>query len=126
MSEQIGEFTLKHSGCTFGTNSEGEMIANNNFVGEATGFGPVWGTLITTESLSEMNASSGSCQWVGVAFLDDGSELGGIGNGTWEKSSGSHKWDIVMNVNLSDGGKHRAGGSLDLETLIYSGKIYQG
>ena len=35
MSEQIGEFTLKHSGCTFGTNSEGEMIANNNFVGEA-------------------------------------------------------------------------------------------
>ena len=26
MSEQIGEFTLKHSGCTFGTNSEGEMI----------------------------------------------------------------------------------------------------
>ena len=126
MSEQIGEFTLKHSGCTFDTNPEGEMVNKNNFVGEATGFGPVWGTLISTQSLSQMNASSGTCQWVGVAFLDDGSELGGIGNGTWEKSSDGHMWKIVMDVDLSDGGKHRAEGSMDLGTLIYSGKIYQG
>jgi len=126
MSEQIGEFTLKHSGCTFDTNPEGEMVNKNNFVGEATGFGPVWGTLISAQPLSQMNASSGTCQWVGVAFLDDGSELGGIGNGTWEKSSDGHMWKIVMDVDLSDGGKHRAEGSMDLETLIYSGKIYQG
>ena len=51
MSEQIGEFTLKHTGCTFGTNSKGEIVNNNNFVGEATGFGPVWGTLISFSAL---------------------------------------------------------------------------
>ena len=126
MSEEIGEFTLKHTGCTYGTNSEGEIIANNNFVGEATGFGPVWGTLISKQPLSSTNSSTGNCQWVGIAFLEEGSELGGIGNGTWEKMNGSHQWNIIMNVDLSDGGKHRAEGSINLDTLIYSGKIYEG
>ena len=126
MSAEIGEFTLKHTGCTYGTNSEGEIIANNNFVGEATGFGPVWGTLISKQPLSSTNSSKGNCQWGGIAFLEEGSELGGIGNGTWEKTSGSHEWNIVMNEDLSDGGKHRAEGSINLDTLIYSGKIYEG
>ena len=126
MSEEIGEFTLKHTGCTYGTNPEGEIIANNNFVGEATGFGPVWGTLISKQPLSSTNSSTGNCQWVGIAFLEEGSELGGIGNGTWEKINGSHQWNIIMNVDLSDGGSHRAEGSINLDTLIYSGKIYEG
>ena len=69
MSEQIGEFTLKHSGCTFDTNPEGEMVNKNNFVGEATGFGPVWGTLISAQPLSQMNASSGTCQSVSYTHL---------------------------------------------------------
>ena len=126
MSEQIGEFTLKHAGCTCGTNSEGEIVNNNNFVGEATGFGPVWGTLISAQPLTDANAGAGECQWVGVAFLDDGSELGGLGSGTWEKSSDNHKWNVVLNIDLSNGEKHRSEGSMDLETLIFSGKIYQG
>ena len=126
MSEQIGEFTLKHAGCTFRTNSEGEIVNNNNFVGEATGFGPVWGTLISSQPLTDANAGAGECQWVGVAFLDDGSELGGLGSGTWEKSSDNHKWNVVLNIDLSNGEKHRSEGSMDLETLIFSGKIYQG
>ena len=126
MSEQIGEFTLKHTGCTFGTNSKGEIVNNNNFVGEATGFGPVWGTLIGSQPLTDTNARAGECQWVGTAFLDDGSQLGGIGSGTWEKSSDNHKWNLVLNIDLSNGEKHRSEGSMDLETLIFSGKIYQG
>ena len=65
-------------------------------------------------------------QWVGEAFLDDGSVLGGIGKGTWEKPENEHKWVLVAHADLSDGGKHRTEGSIDLETLIYTGKIYQG
>ena len=126
MSEQIGEFTLKHAGCTFGTNSEGEIVNNNNFVGEATGFGPVWGTLISSQPLTDANAGAGEGQWGGVAFLDDGSELGGLGSGTWDKSSDNHIWNVVLNIDLSNGEKHRSEGSMDLETLIFSGKIYQG
>ena len=126
MSEQIGEFTLKHAGCTFGTNSKGEIVNKNYFVGEATGCGPVGGTLISSQPLTDTNAGAGECQWVGVAFLDDGSQLGGLGSGTWEKLSDNHKWNMVLNIDLSNGEKHRSEGSMDLETLIFSGKIYQG
>ena len=126
MSEPIGEFSLKHICNTYGTNSAGEMTNSVNFQGEATGFGPVWGTLISSNALSESNATSGTVQWVGEAFLEDGSVLGGIGKGTWEKPENEHVWELVVNVDLSNGEKHRAEGSIDLESLIYTGKIYQG
>ena len=124
MSEQIGEFSLKHNGNTYGTNSAGEMTSSANFVGEASGFGAVWGTITATNALSEAGATSGDCGWVGEAFLEDGSVLGGIGKGTWETPGNEHIWKVTMHVNLSNGDKHRSEGSMDLETLIYSGKIY--
>ncbi|MCS5580008.1 MAG: hypothetical protein NZ837_05655 [Gammaproteobacteria bacterium] len=124
MSEQIGEFSLKHNGNTYGTNSAGEMTSSANFVGEASGFGAVWGTITATNALSDAGATSGDCEWVGEAFLEDGSVLGGIGKGTWETPGNEHIWKVTMHVNLSNGDKHRSEGSMDLETLIYSGKIY--
>jgi hypothetical protein len=126
MTDPIGEFSLKHICNTYGTNSDGEMTSSVNFQGEATGFGTVWGTLISSNALSETNATSGEVQWVGEAFLEDGSVLGGIGNGTWEKSENEHLWKLVVHVDLSNGEKHRSEGSIDLESLIYTGKIYQG
>ena len=124
MSEQIGEFSLKHTGNTYGTNSAGEMTSSANFVGEASGFGAVWGTITATNALSDAGATSGDCEWVGEAFLEDGSVLGGIRKGTWETPENEHTWKVTMHVNLSNGDKHRSEGSMDLETLIYSGKIY--
>jgi hypothetical protein len=124
MSEQIGEFSLKHTGNTYGTNSAGEMTSSANFVGEASGFGAVWGTITATNALSDAGATSGDCGWVGEAFLEDGSVLGGIGKGTWETPENEHVWKVTMHVNISNGDKHRSEGSMDLETLIYSGKIY--
>jgi len=32
---------------------------------------------------------------------------------------------VIMHVDLSNGDKHRSEGSMDLETLIYSGKIFK-
>lgn len=125
-ADPIGEFSLKHIGNTYGTNSAGDMTSSVNFQGEASGFGTVWGTLISSNPLSETNATSGEVQWVGEAFLEDGSVLGGIGKGTWEKPENEHRWNLVMNIDLSDGEKQRSEGSIDLETLIFTGKIYQG
>ncbi len=124
MSEQIGEFSLKHNGNTYGTNSAGEMTTSANFIGEASGFGTVWGTLFSATPLSEASANSGSLEWAGNAFLEDGTVLGGLGKGTWEKPENEHKWKIVMHVDLSNGDKQRAEGEIDLETLMYEGKIY--
>jgi hypothetical protein len=126
MSDPIGEFSLQHTGNTYGTNSAGDMTSSANFQGEASGFGMVWGTLVSSNPLSETNATSGEVQWVGEAFLEDGSVLGGIGKGTWEKPENEHRWNLVMHIDLSDGEKQRSEGSIDLETLIFTGKIYQG
>ena len=103
MSDQIGEFSLKHIGNTYGTNSGGDVTVSVNWQGEASGFGTVWGTLISSNPLSESNATSGKVQWVGEAFLEDGSVLGGIGNGTWERPEGQHIWNLVVHVDLSNG-----------------------
>ena len=134
MSKEIGEFTLTHNGFTYGTNSKGEIVNSSHFVGKATCYGPVWGTLISSQPFvhnsfqtkADTNVRAGECQWTGTAFMDDGSQLGSLGSGTWKKSSDNHKWNMTLNLDLSDGGKHRLEGSTDLETLIFSGKIYQG
>ena len=67
-------------------------------------------------------------EWVGEAFLEDGSVLGGIGNGTWERPEGQHIWNLVVhvrrNADLSNGEKQRAEGTIDLESLMYTGKLF--
>ena len=126
MADPIGEFSLKHIGNTYGTNSDGDVTVSVNWQGEASGFGTVWGTLVSSNALSDSNATSGEVKWVGEAFLDDGSVLGGIGNGTWEKPENEHVWKLIVHVDLSNGEKHRSEGSIDLESLMYTGKIYQG
>ena len=98
MSDPIGDFSLKHIGNTYGTNSNGDVTVSVNWQGEASGFGTVWGTLISSHALSESNATSGQVQWVGDAFLEDGSVLGGIGKGTWEspKVNTDGKWWFML------------------------------
>ena len=85
----------------------------------------MWGTLLSANPLSDSNATSGEIQWVGKAFLEDGSVLGGIGKGIWEKPDSEHIWKLIVHVDISTGEKQRSEGSIDLETLIYTGKIYK-
>ena len=124
MSEQLGEFSLKHTGTTYGRNAAGELTNSVNWEGTASGFGAVWGTLFSATPLSDASANGGSVEWAGQAFLEDGTVLGALGKGTWEKPQNEHKWKIVMHVDLSTGEKQRAEGEIDLETLMYEGKIY--
>ena len=125
MSEEIGRFSLTHIGSTYGINSAREITSSANFQGHATGFCTVWGTLLSANPLSDSNATSGEIQWVGKAFLEDGSVLGGIGKGAWEKPDSEHIWKLIVHVDISTGEKQRSEGSIDLETLIYTGKIYK-
>ena len=53
-----------------------------------------------------------------------GGALGGIGKGTWDIPENEHTWKFVMHVDLSNGDKQSAEGEIDLETLMYEGKIY--
>ena len=125
MAEQIGEFSLTHAGSTYAVTPDGEIANYANFSGTATGFGAVFGTLKTQNPLSDMGARSGTCTWVGQAFLDDGTTLGGSGQGTWEQiGDDGHKWSVTMDVDISDGSKHHSVGEIDLATLGFTGKIY--
>jgi hypothetical protein len=124
MSEQIGEFSLTHAGSTYAKTPEGELANYANFSGTATGFGAVFGTLKFQNPLSDMGAKSGECTWSGQAFLDDGTSLGGFGEGTWEQVGDQNKWSVTMNVQVSDGSTHRSEGEIDLATLAFTGKLY--
>ena len=124
MAEQIGEFSLKHGGNTYGKTQDGDIATYINFDGTASGFGTVFGTLVIKRPFAEMAATSGSCTWIGQAFPDDKTTLGGIGEGTWEQVEGDHKWKISLDVEITNGDKHHSEGEIDLETLMFTGKIY--
>ena len=124
MAEQIGEFSLKHAGNTYAKAEDGEIARFINFDGTATGFGAVFGTLCIKTPFSELAATSGSCTWIAQAYPDDKTTLGGVGEGTWEQVEGDHKWKIVVDVDITNGDKHHSEGEIDLQTLMFTGKIY--
>ena len=124
MSEQIGEFSLNHTGTTYAKAPDGNLSSYASFAGSATGFGTVFGTLKFSRPLSEASATSGSCEWAGGAYLEDGTTQGGMGEGTFEKQGSDHVWKIDMVVDISDGTKIRSVGKIELATLKYEGKLY--
>ena len=116
-----GEFSLKHTGSSFSKTADGGLSVSSHWQGEATGFGPVFGTLTAATPLADAGATSGSCSWAAQAFPEDGSTVGGLGEGTWEKKAGEHSWTVTMDVEISNGDRLRSTGSIDLETLVYKG-----
>ena len=124
MSEQIGEFSLKHAGSTYAKTLEGELANYANFTGTASGYGAVFGTLKFQNPLSDVGSGSGTCTWSGQAFLDDGTSVGGFGEGTWQQIGNENKWTVNMNVEVSDGSRHRSEGEIDLATLSFTGKMF--
>jgi hypothetical protein len=124
MSDPIGEFTLEHKGTTYIKTDEG--IDNyNNFMGTATEFGTVMGTLKVSNPLTGSLPTAGPCTWSSQAFLEDGTTMSGFGEGTFEQLPGQQKWKINLKVDVSDGGSVRSEGEIDLGTLIYSGALFE-
>ena len=106
IGNQIGQFSLKSSSLTY--RAEG--------TGQANLEGSVEGTDLTGEVLhfaGEHGAKSGTCRWAGGVYLENGEEITGTSQGTFE-SSGKHCWRIRVILSLSDG-------ELDLATRLYNG-----
>ena len=122
MADPAGEFSLRHQGTTYLKSGDG-LDSYANFVGTATGFGSVFGTLKVTNPLSGPVATSGPCTWSSQAFLDDGTTVTGHGEGSYEQQAGDHRWQISMQIQISDGSSLRSEGEIDLTTLEFTGKI---
>jgi hypothetical protein len=124
MSGPIGEFSFKHAGTTYAKTGDGELANYVNFVGTATGYGQVFGTLIGKRPLSEAGDESGAVSWAANAFLEDGSTVGGLGEGTFEKLPNEHIWKISMVTEVSNGDRVRSEGQISLDTLEYTGQLF--
>ena len=123
MSDSIGEFSHKHTGSGYTKTAEGVIVGYSNWEGTATGFGTVFGTLSVPHG--ESGATSGSCTWIGQAFLDDGSSVTGEGEGTWQQVEGQHRWKLSFPViEISSGGRLRSEGEIDLATRTFTGQLF--
>lgn len=118
LGKEIGEFSFKQTSVTYAQDGGSVSV---NFDGTATGFGTVLGTLIVR---GEPGAKQGTCSWRGQAFLDNGSNRVGFGEGTW-KEAGKHQWRIQLIVETSDGQIFASDGRVELATRSYSGKIIE-
>ena len=83
-----------------------------------------WALLCPALPLADAGASSGACTWAAQGFPEDGSTVGGLGEGAWEKLADQHKWVVKLEVEISNGDRIRSEGEIDLETLMYTGKLY--
>ena len=120
MSDQ-SEFSYKMTGLSYTANDNDEVTISSEWEGTATGFGAVFGTLRATMALTDANAASGPCTFVGGAAPDNGSLVLGIGEGTWERPAGEHKWTITLAMRLSNGDQIKGQGVSDLATRTWTG-----
>ncbi len=121
MPDPIGEFSFESTGTTFTASDDGfQSLAN--FEGTATGYGTVAGTLAMRADAAD--ATLGAARWVGQGFLEDGSTVAGVGDGSW-RQSGHHKWAINMDVEISNGDRVRIEGEVDLASRSYKGTFFE-
>ena len=128
MTEKIGEFTMEHVVSSYSRNTNGDIVATSDWKGSGSsttlGGAQVFGTFITAAPLSESDAKSGTIEFVGESFLENGSVIGSVAEGTWAKEEGEHSWKIVVDGENSLGHSRRYEGTVDLNTLIFNGTIY--
>ncbi len=117
--KQLGEFSLKSTSFTYGTDGAGQVNFEGSVKGEGL-TGPVLGTL---HVVGAPGAKSGTCTWVGTVYPENGEEISSTSQGTWE-SSGSHKWRIRALLSLSDGRTQLTDGEIELASRSYTGKLY--
>lgn len=117
-----GEFSLEHRGTTY-IKTDDALDSYANFMGTATGFGTVAGTLKVSNPLSGPVAMSGPCTWSSQAFLEDGTTVTAHGEGSYEQLSATQKWAISLDIEISNGDKLHSEGEVALDTLIFSGKF---
>lgn len=119
---EAGEFSLEHKGTTYIKTDDG-LDNYVNFQGTATGYGTVIGTLKGSNPLTGPISTSGPCTWSSQAFLEDGTTVTAHGEGSYEQLTDQQKWNITLDIEISNGDKIRSEGQIDLVTLVFSGKF---
>ena len=128
MAEKIGEFSMEHVVTSYSRNANGDIVSTTDWRGSGSsttlGSAQVFGSFISAAPLSESNAKSGKIEFIGESFLENGTQIGSVASGTWEKAESEHAWKIVMDGENSLGHQRRFEGTVDLETLVFKGEIY--
>ena len=73
--------------------------------------------------LAEAGANSGPCSWVARAILDDGTLLGGLGEGTWERIGNELRVNVSLVHEVSDGQERRTEGVVDQKEHTFNGQM---
>ena len=128
MAEKIGEFSMEHVVTSYSKNANGDIVSTTDWRGSGSsttlGVAQVFGSFISAAPLSESNAKSGEIEIIGESFLENGTQIGNVASGTWEKAESEHSWEIAMDGENSLGHKRLFEGTVDLESLVFNGEIY--
>ena len=117
--KQVGEFSLKASTLTFTPGPAGSVLVHVNLEGPATNFGTVLGTMTAVSA----GQKSGTWSWCAVGYLDNGDNVTGNGQGTFN-ASGPNRWSTQGSILISDGRNIAVEGEMDLATRVWSGKLF--
>ena len=115
----IGEFSYKAATVTYIPGPAGSVLAQANWEGTATGFGAVFATATYVGG-----PKGGTYSDCGVAYLDNGDSVSGMGQGTTE-SIGKHRWRTKGFVQISDGRRIAAEGEIDLASRSWKGTMFE-
>lgn len=118
LGKAIGDYDLK---MTSVDHAEDGSTIKCNFEGPATGFGTVLGTMIFRGGAPD---KAGACSWRSQAFLENGEQSQGAGEGTWDEV-GKHQWRVRLLIRTTDGQIIASDGNLDLASRTLKGKILE-
>ena len=128
MAKKIGEFSMEHVVSSYSRNTNGDIVSTTDWRGSGSsttlGSAQVFGSFISAAPLSESNSKSGEIEFIGESFLENGTQIGSVASGTWEKAESEHAWKIVMDGENSLGHQRRFEGTVDLDSLVFKGEIY--
>ena len=119
-AKKAGEFSFTSTGVTYLEGSSGAGVAQINLEGTATGFGTVLGTMTLYDDAP--GSKTGRSSWLGVAFLDNGDQVQGSGEGFFEEC-GKHKWRTRSILRTSTGAVLLSDGIISLDGRTYKGTL---
>ena len=94
----------------------GDVIATINIEGTAEGFGTVLGTL----KCYGAGTPSGTYEFLGVSFPEQGEQVIGRGQGEWQQV-GPTRWESSQTTHLSTGDTVKGEGVFDLPNRTWAG-----
>ena len=121
IGEAVGEFSFTSTSSTVSASPDGGASTQVNLEGTASGYGTVLGTM--TFFADAPGAKSGTTSWVGTGYLENGDQVGGLGQGVFQES-GTHKWRVRSLIQISDGTVILTDGEIALDGRTYVGTIH--